>query len=200
LGVNFTTTMKLRFTANDADPQSVVEAGIDGVHVRVPLCSDPVGTEFCPGDGTGAACPCANNGSNGRGCENSIGTGGAHLTAAGTTTPDTVVLLATGELMSALTIFVQGDAIVSDVNFGDGLRCVGGTLKRLYVKPASTGQASAPGLGDLPITLQSAALGDPILPGSTRYYFTYYRDPSGTFCPAPTGSTFNASNAFAIVW
>jgi hypothetical protein len=62
------------------------------------------------------------------------------------------------------------------------------------------GQASAPGLADPPITVQSAALGDPIAPGSTRYYFTYYRDPSSSFCAAPTGGTFNASSAFAITW
>jgi hypothetical protein len=108
--------------------------------------------------------------------------------------------MATEELPSVLTLFVQGDTVVSDVIFGDGLRCVGGSLKRLYAKHASEGQVSAPGLGDLSVTAQSAALGDTITPGSTRNYFTYYRDPSVSFCPSPPGSTFNASNAFSIVW
>ncbi|HEV8114341.1 MAG TPA: hypothetical protein VGR31_16335 [Planctomycetota bacterium] len=160
-------------------------------------------TPFCLGDGTGAACPCANSGSVGHGCQNSGSTGGALLTASGTTSPDSVVLSATGEMPTAYTIFLQGDLqLGSPVHFGDGLRCVGGTLKRLYAKNASAGAVHAPdaGLGEPSITTRSAALGDPITPGSTRYYQTYYRDPNPSFCAAPVGNTFNASNAVAIVW
>jgi hypothetical protein len=192
--------MQLRFAATDAPPATVVEAGVDAIHIRKRLCSDPVGTPFCAGDGSVADCPCSNNGSPGHGCNNSVGTGGARLDAAGTTNPDTVVLLVSGELPSALTLFVQADATVSPVHFGDGLRCVGGTLKRLYAKSASAGLASAPGMTDMPITARSAALGDPIGAGETRNYFVYYRDPNATFCPAPSGATFNATNAFSIVW
>jgi hypothetical protein len=86
------------------------------------------------------------------------------------------------------------------VIFGDGLRCVGGSLKRLYSKPASGGVVYAPHPGDPSITARSAALGDPISSGATRYYMTYYRDPSATFCPNPPGGTFNGSNAVSIVW
>jgi hypothetical protein len=86
------------------------------------------------------------------------------------------------------------------VIFGDGLRCVGGSLKRLYSKPASAGVVYAPHPGDPSITARSAALGDPIPSGGTRYYMTYYRDPSATFCASPPGGTFNASNAISIVW
>jgi hypothetical protein len=158
---------------------------------------------FCFGDGTGAACPCSNSGSSGHGCQNSAGTGGAELTFSGTTNPDTIVLAAVDELPSAFTIFLQGDAQMTNaLHFGDGLRCVGGHLKRLYAHNASGGAVHGPdaSMGDLPITTRSAALGDPIAPGSTRYYQTYYRDPSGTFCPPPAGDTFNASNAVAITW
>lgn len=199
-GLAFTPNMQLRFAATDAPPATVVEAGVDAIHIRKRLCSDPVGTPFCAGDGSVADCPCSNNGSPGHGCNNSVATGGARLDAAGTTNPDTVVLLVSGELPSALTLFVQADATVSPVHFGDGLRCVGGTLKRLYAKSASTGLASAPGMTDMPITARSAALGDPIGAGETRNYFVYYRDPNATFCPAPSGATFNATNAFSIVW
>jgi len=200
LGLALTPTMRLRFVATDAPPQSVVEAGVDAVHVRRRLCGDPVGTPFCAGDGTVADCPCGNNGFPGHGCNNSAATGGAKLDASGTTTPDTVVLLVSGELPSVLTLFVQADATVAPVHFGDALRCVGGTLKRLYAKSASMGLTSAPQISDLPITARSAALGDPIGAGETRHYFAYYRDPSGTFCPPPSGATFNATNAFSIVW
>jgi aminopeptidase YwaD len=34
LGVPLTSTMMLRFTANDGDPQSIVEAGVDAVHIH----------------------------------------------------------------------------------------------------------------------------------------------------------------------
>jgi choice-of-anchor B domain-containing protein len=40
-GVTRTSTMKVRYTATDADPQSVVESGIDGFEVSELLCSIP---------------------------------------------------------------------------------------------------------------------------------------------------------------
>jgi hypothetical protein len=170
---------------------------------HVIVTSSGSGTSFCFGDGTGTACPCSNSGSSGHGCQNSGGTGGALLTSSGTTNPDTMVLSATGEMPTAFTIFLQGDAqLVNTLHFGDGLRCVGGNLKRLYSHNAVGGTVHGPdaSFGDPPITTRSAALGDPIAPGSTRYYQTYYRDPSATFCPPPSGNTFNASNAVAITW
>jgi hypothetical protein len=159
------------------------------------------GVAFCAGDGTGATpCPCGNSGHSGRGCENSAATGGAHLGAGGHTTPDAVVLSATHELANALSIFLQGDAVVSPVAFGDGVRCTGGSLKRLYVKNAIHGAVSAPESGDPSITARSAMLGDPIVHGTTRYYQTYYRDPNLAFCPPPQGNSWNVTNAVSITW
>jgi hypothetical protein len=43
-------------------------------------------------------------------------------------------------------------------------------------------------------------LGDAIPSGATRYYAVVYRDPSTTFCAAPSGSTFNSSNGYILVW
>jgi hypothetical protein len=158
------------------------------------------GTPFCFGDGTGAACPCTNNGSAGHGCENSSTTGGAQLRAYGTTSPDTISLSATGEKPAALSVFFQGTLSEAAAHYGDGLRCVGGTFKRLYSKNASGGQVQAPQPGEPSITMRSAALGDPIPSGSTRYYFIAYRDPSPGFCSDPPGGTFNVTNAMSIVW
>ena len=156
---------------------------------------------LCFGDGTQAApCPCSNNGAAGRGCENSASTGGALLGATGVTNPDSVVLHSSGELPTALTIFLQGNTQIAPLNFGDGLRCTGGLLKRLYVKSASGGAANAPQAGDPSVSTQSANLGDPIAPGSSRWYQAYYRDANATFCPAPTGNTFNISNAVQVNW
>jgi len=86
------------------------------------------------------------------------------------------------------------------VSFGDGLRCIASHLERLYVKSASAGSASAPQAGDPSITARSAALGDPIAPGSMRFYQVYYRDPVLSFCPPPAGNSWNVGNAIAIAW
>ena len=159
-------------------------------------------SSLCAGDGTSATpCPCGNTGAPGRGCNNSQSTGGALLTASGGQSPDTIVLTSSGELASVLSIFLQGNALVSPpVPFGDGIRCTGGAIKRLYVKNASGGVVSAPTGANPSITQQSAALGDPIAPGSTRWYQVYYRDPDLAFCPFPTGNSWNASGAIEILW
>ena len=156
---------------------------------------------FCLGDGSGSPCPCGNVGTAGHGCENSSATGGALLGASGTMSPDTLVLAQSGEPATSLSVFTQGDLRLSTpVFFGDGLRCVGGALKRLYTKNAVAGSASAPGPGDPSITARSAVLGDPIAPGDVRFYYVYYRDPDLSFCPSPTGNTFNVGNALRVVW
>jgi hypothetical protein len=162
------------------------------------------GPSFCPicfGDSVLVPCPCSNEGLPAHGCNNSAATGGARLTGAGSTSPDTVVLTSSGELATALSILLQGDSLLAQpAFFGDGLRCVGGTLLRLYTKNAASGSVSTPGAGDPSISARSAALGDPIAPGSTRSYQTYYRDPSPTFCPAPQGNTWNVSSGLTIAW
>jgi hypothetical protein len=164
----------------------------------------PVGTPFCIGDGSDPGivlCPCFNLGAPGRGCENSASTGGAELTAFGTTSPDTLVLTSSFELPTALSIFLQGNAVAAGgALFGDGVRCVGGSLKRIGVKSAVGGTATYPQAGDPSISAMSAALGDPIAPGSTRYYQTYYRDANLAFCAAPSGDSFNISGGQIIQW
>jgi YVTN family beta-propeller protein len=194
------------FSLMGAPPGSGVRIGIDrdldGVLDGDEPSSPAVGTPYCFADGSLAtACPCGNTGISGRGCENSVATGGARLAAAGTTNPDAVVLSASSELSSALTIFLQGDADAPlGIVFGDGVRCAAGSLKRLGSKNAVNGSTSYPQAGDLSITAKSAALGDTIVSGTTRYYQAYYRDPSQTWCASPSGNTWNAGNAVAILW
>ncbi len=161
-----------------------------------------LGTPLCFGDGTQSLpCPCVNSGLAGRGCNNSANTGGALLSARGSTSADTVVLTSAGELPTVLSIFLQGNALTANpLPFGDGLRCAGGTLKRLYVKNASNGTVSAPMAGDNSIQVQSALLGDTIGAGTSRWYQVYYRDPDLTFCAAPAGASFNVSNALQIAY
>jgi hypothetical protein len=192
-----------RYIAFDSVASNLVPGDTHGyfnVFVRDRGANPPIA--FCFGDGTQAtACPCANSGSTWRGCQNSAGTGGAVLTTSGVTNPDTLVLVSMAELPHALSIFLQGDADLSPgVVFGDGVRCVGGTLKRLYSKNAVGGVVSAPGPGDPSISSRSATLGDPIAPGSSRSYQVYYRDPNLAFCPSPMGDAWNVSSANRVVW
>ena len=153
---------------------------------------------FCFGHGSAPGCPCANNGSSGHGCENSAATGGALLAATGVASfsNDTVQLTSSGELPSSLSIVLQGNSVIWPVNFGDGLRCAGGSLRRLYVKGASGGIINVPQVGDPSLALQSAYLGDLIPLGATRIYQVYYRDSNLGFCPGG----FNVSNAMLIAW
>ena len=204
--IRWGTTYNLRFDANAAPTVGTVTLGTFKNGGFVQTTADvpgdvPPGTPFCFGDGSGTQCPCANLGDPGSGCENSKEDQGAVLTSSGNQDPDTVVLTASRELPTALSVFLQGNnQNPNGFLFGDGLRCASGSLKRLYIKTASAGVVSAPQGGDQSITQRSAAKGDVIPPGGTRYYQVYYRDSDPTFCPAPTGDGFNSTSGVIIVW
>jgi hypothetical protein len=207
--IRWGTTYNFRFDANVPPTNGSVSVGLwsagspSSMNASAEIPSgDPSVSSFCAGDGSGAPCPCANSGTPGHGCDNSAATGGALLTETGTPSLslDTAQLTSSSELPSALSIVLQGDTPIVAANFGDGLRCAGGNLKRLYVKSATGGTVIAPVVGDPSISARSAALGDPIPLGATRVYQIYYRDPSPTFCPSPPGDTFNSTNAIGLVW
>ena len=158
-----------------------------------------------PGSGSVIACPCANPPSgSGRGCENSASTGGAILAASGVAylSQDTLVFTTSAERPTATSIVLQGNALLaSGVVHGQGVRCAGGTIKRMYTKIASGGSITAPdfGAGDPSVSTRSAALGNAIQPGQSRWYLVYYRDPI-VLGGCPPVSTFNATQTGAVVW
>jgi len=158
-----------------------------------------------PGSAGTIACPCANPPSgSGRGCDNSSSTGGASINGAGSNSlgSPTLAFTTAGEKPSATSILLQGASTnPTGFVFGQGVRCVAGTLKRLYVKTASGGSITAPnfGLGDLDIPTRSSALGDPISAGQTRAYMVYYRDPV-VLGGCSSFSTFNATNTASVNW
>jgi hypothetical protein len=170
-------------------------------------------TSFCfpaPGNfwDSAAACPCGNPPSSvGRGCNNSAGTGGALLTSTGVASlsGDTVMFTSSGEKPSAFSLFAQGTTpLFGGVIFGQGIRCVGGTLKRLYTHSASGGVVSGGfGVGsDLQVHVRSASPPGPIdviNAGEARYYFVYYRDPT-VLGGCPATATFNATQSGSLVW
>ena len=153
---------------------------------------------YCYGDAASpVACPCANAGTFQHGCDNSSATGGARAFASGSLSPDQLVITSSGERPTAFSLFLQSSSFAVAVPYGDGLRCLTGTLKRIAAKNAVGGTVSYPEGAELGIRARSAALGDTIPPGGVRYYQVVYRDAISTFCPP---NTFNASNALAIVW
>jgi hypothetical protein len=163
----------------------------------------PIALVCDPGAGGIIACPCANPALGpGQGCDNSSSTGGAMLTAAGNAalSSDTVVINAIGEKPTATSILLQGDNLnATGTVFGQGIRCVAGSLKRLYVKNAVGGAVTMPGAGDPTITARATALGDTLAGGSVRYYGIYYRDPI-VLGGCAAASTFNITNQASVTW
>jgi Tol biopolymer transport system component len=161
-------------------------------------------TSVCTAGADGViACPCSNPSSApGRGCDNSSATGGAILSASGAAylSMDSLVLTTSAEKPTATSIVMQGNALAANgLVFGQGVRCVGGTLKRLYTKTAVGGSITAPEGGDPTVSARSAALGDAISAGQSRWYLVYYRDPI-VLGGCPAASTFNATQTGQIVW
>jgi len=163
-------------------------------------CTAPIST-VCFGDGTLRACPCGSNGVYGHGCPNSVVPQGSRLYTSGSTGADDLRLEASGLPPIAMTLFVQGNTVLSGVPlFGDGVRCTGGTQLRLQVAGAQAGQSWVPDAGGPSLRARALAAGDPLVPGSVRYYQAVYRDPAPGFCSEPTGGTFNTTNGLRVVW
>lgn len=178
--------------------------GVDDVFLR-----DRAATGFTslcdPGAGGVISCPCGNPPLvPGAGCDNSAASGGARLSASGAAylANDQLLFTTSGEKASATSIVLQGNALLAGgAVFGQGVRCAGGTLRRLYTKTAVGGSIQAPDLagGDPSVSVRSAVLGDPIAAGERRWYLVYYRDPS-VLGGCPATSTFNATQTGEVRW
>ena len=158
-----------------------------------------------PGTGGIVGCPCSNAPSGpGRGCDNSAATGGATLSASGATclSSDSLVFTTSGERPTALSVVFQGTtSIPAGLVYGQGIRCTGGALKRLYSKNAMSGSITAPNFeaGEPTVSARSAAKGDVIPPGGARRYFVAYRDPF-VLGGCPSTSTFNVTTTGQVIW
>jgi hypothetical protein len=155
-----------------------------------------IGAPFCFGDGASIACPCGNASApeDRAGCRHSGGAGGA-LRASGVTTlsGDTLVLHGTS-LTNSSALYFQGTSVLgggSGVVFGDGLRCVSGTIVRLGTKMSTGGASQYPTTGDASVSVRGA-----VPPGVTRHYQVWFRN-AAAFC---TPSTFNLTNGLSIHW
>ncbi len=196
-----------RYTAFDSAGNLLVPGDTNGIwDVFVHDRTASGFTSLCdPGVGGVNACPCANPpGGSGRGCDNSAATGGAILSASGIAylSMDSLVFTTSGEMPTATSILLQGTASSpAGIVYGQGVRCVGGLLKRLFTKSAAAGSITAPdfGAGDPTVSARSAAKGDVIQAGQSRWYLVYYRDPN-VLGGCPASSTFNATQTGQIAW
>lgn len=153
---------------------------------------------FCAGDGTATACPCGNVGLPGNGCANSVVPSGARLEWSGSVSVwnDDLVLTGSG-MPPAACLYFQGTLPAgggAGVVFGDGLRCVTGTIVRLGVKTNdAAGTSRYPDAGELSVAERGLI---PTVGGVSRAYQCWYRNVA-TFC-AP--ATFNLTNGVAVTW
>lgn len=154
---------------------------------------------FCPNANPAvspaAACPCG-AGAAGNGCASSFNPQGARLSCGGVAqlSNDTFTLSVQGAAPSMLLYF-QGTSPMPNPHgglLGDGIRCAGGSVVRLAVRPIGAGVGTYPDVGDQPVSVRGLV---PAL-GGLRTYQVAYRD-SATFC---TPSTFNYSNGAAVYW
>jgi hypothetical protein len=163
-------------------------------------------TSLCdPGLGNVIACPCGNPPlTPGRGCNNSSFTGGAVVSATGYAylALDNLAFTTLFEKPNATSLLLQGAALLPNgLVFGQGIRCAGGQLKRMYVKTAVNGSITAPDFNtsDPTVSTRSATLGVPIQPGETRYFLVFYRD-STVLGGCPAASTFNSTQTGSVSW
>jgi hypothetical protein len=150
---------------------------------------------YCFGDGTGSACPCGNAGLAGNGCANSVNPAGANLAGAGVASLalDTLVLAGSG-MPNGTALYFQGTTRESGgagVVFGDGLRCVGGTIVRLWTVANAGGASLVP-----PTSGPSIAVRGSVASAGTRTYQVWYRN-AAAFC---TPATHNLTNGVEVQW
>lgn len=153
------------------------------------------GTPYCVGDGTGAACPCGNNGAAGQGCANSSG-GGATMSGSGSASMsnDTLAFTIAGVAGAKPGLLLRGNNQVNGGlgnGVGDGLICAAGGSQRSQVQITDASGATTfsawngNGLGSV-----ANAIGTP------TYFQFWYRDPMG----GPCNTGFNFSNAWDVTY
>lgn len=165
---------------------------------QVPDECEAIGTAYCFGNGSEGPllfCPCFNLGAAGHGCANSVNVQGGLLRATGTLSPDTVVLHASGMPATVSAIFLKGDVrSTTGSTFGDGVRCVDGSLIRLGTLANVGGASDYPGPGQQLVSVRGLT---PPGSGLEGHYQTYYRNSAASFCPP---DTFNVTQAVQLVW
>lgn len=162
-------------------------SGQQGTILLVPR--ESVGTVTCTGDGAFGPCPCANESAPGafEGCEHSGGQG-ARISASGSEVVGSgpFALHVTGGPALKGAVFVQGPQGPA-TPFADGRRCMGTPSVRLETLTLDAQGAAT-------TSVDVAAVGG-VVPGLTRVYQVWFRDPTG-----PCAQTSNLSSGLRIDW
>ena len=141
-------------------------------------------------------CPCGSpNGAAGHGCSNSDHPNGAIisvLSGSNSIAAADLRLTSTGHHLSSLAVWFQGNPLMTQPAYGDGLRCVGSPLVRLYVVSPNVDPLDSPASPSIVVR------GGITTPGTVKGYFLAYRDPGAYACPPP--ATYNATNALSVTW
>ena len=173
-----------------------------GAVLALAIPSPAQGTVYCFGDpGSGTPCPCNNDNDDsvpGSGCANGVFASGAQLTGSGQAIigADTLVLATTNLEPNNAGLYFQADNDLSPgVSWGDGLRCAGGSLKRLGVRFSdASGYSDTSGFA-----FSISAKAGNVSAGDTKYYQCWYRTTSNPPC-GPGVNDFNTSNGYRITW
>jgi hypothetical protein len=157
----------------------------------------PTIESFCFGNGSGTLCPCGNDAPffDNTGCLSSLGVGGL-LAASGVARLSNDTLLLSGTQMTQSTcLYFQGTGRVNGglgAVFGDGLRCVAGTVVRLVTRTNAGGASQVPLAGEPTVSVRGLVT----QPGSLRHYQVWYRN-AAAFC---TPDTWNLTNGVSVTW
>lgn len=150
---------------------------------------------YCDGTGSsngGVDCPCGNTLPPGAdvGCANRTGHGASLIpTGNASISNDTLVLTASGMPDGAPLFFLEGNATIPPVVYGNGIRCIVPSV-RLHKVDHSAGHDSIPLPGDAPLSQQLN-----LNVGDASFFQAVYRDLGG-----PCNTSINATNAVAVFW
>jgi hypothetical protein len=195
-----------RFVAFESDATNLVAGDTNGLTDIFVRDRDTTGfTSVChPGLDGVQLCPCSNQPSPAdRGCDNSSGTGGALLSASGTAylSMDSLVFTTSGERPTAFSIVLQGKlrSRRRHLRPGPALRRRKSQASLLEARVRRQHHRAEFRCGDPTVSARSAAMGDAIQPGESRWYLVYYRDPI-VLGGCSANSTFNATQTGQVTW
>ena len=162
------TTVRLRFIAEDAGSGSIVEAAIDQLMVQDFQCGSQIGTPFCIRS------------------SNSVSIDGSSISAVGSTSlaSEDVTLRASNAPDQPAVFYFGPDQTL--LPFGNGFRCVTGSVVRLPIVMGSAGMFE--------YSIDFAAYGPALASMGTAQFQCWFRD------PAAGGLAFNLSDGLEIVF
>ncbi len=177
----------------DPNAPNILDDATSKIAITLPVI---VGSPFCFGYGPTTPCPCNNDSPTGSlsGCLSSLGVGGKlFATGVSSLANDTVALIGT-QMSNSFALYFQGTTQASSGQgtvFGDGLRCVTGTVVRLGTNLNVNNGSQYPAAGQQPVHIRGG-----VLTAATRHYQVWYRN-AAPFCLA---ATFNLTNGWTLMW